>query len=251
MNAQYMVARTLPDAATQKDAFSGIIQVICEALGWDCGGVWLVNRRDEVLRCAETWHAPLLEITQFKTITMETTFSPGVGLPGRVWLSGSPAWVADITKDPNFIRKHAAVKEGLHSAFAFPIIDGKEALGVIEFFSHQAQTPDNDLLDMLGATGKQIGQFIKRKQAEEQLQKLSHAVEQSSSSIVITDVEGIIEYVNPRFTQVTGYSAEEVTGMTPRILKSGEHDPAIYKALWDDITSGKEWRGELCNKKKS
>ena len=74
---------------------------------------------------------------------------------------------------------------------------------------------------MLGATGKQIGQSIKRKQAEEQLQKLSHAVEQSSSSIVITDMNGIIEYVNPRFTQVTGYSADEVAGLTPRILKSG------------------------------
>ncbi|MBI5307102.1 MAG: PAS domain S-box protein, partial [Planctomycetes bacterium] len=71
------------------------------------------------------------------------------------------------------------------------------------------------------------------------------AVEQSSSSIVITDVEGIIEYVNPRFTQLTGYSREEVMGKTPRILKSGEHDSGVYKSLWDNITSGKEWRGEL------
>ncbi len=251
MNAQYMVARVLSDAATQTDAFSGIIQVICEALGWDCGGVWLVNRRDEVLRCVEMWHVPLMEIAEFKTITLKTPFPPGVGLPGRVWSSAMPACIEDVTKDTNFPRLNAAAKEGLYSAFAFPIISGKEVLGVVEFLSHEIQTPDNDLLNMLGATGKQIGQFIKRKQAEEQLQKLSHAVEQSSSSIVITDVEGIIEYVNPRFTQVTGYSVEEVAGMTPRILKSGEHDPAIYKALWDDITSGKEWRGELCNKKKN
>jgi diguanylate cyclase (GGDEF)-like protein/PAS domain S-box-containing protein len=251
MNAQYMVARALSDATALNDAFSGIIQVICEALGWDCGGVWLVSRRDEVLRCAEMWHVPIMEITQFKTITMEIPFSPGAGLPGRVWSSGSPAWIEDITKDVNFTRKHAAIKEELNSAFAFPLVSGKEVVGVIEFFSHQAQAPDNDLLDMLGATGKHIGQFIKRKQAEAQLQKLSHAVEQSSSSIVITDKNGIIEYVNPRFTQVTGYSADEVAGLTPRILKSGEHDPAVYKALWDDITSGKEWRGELCNRKKN
>ena len=251
MKAQYMVAKVLSDAATQEDAFSGIIQVICEALGWDCGGVWLVNRRDEVLRCVEMWHVPLVEIAEFKTITLETPFPPGVGLPGRVWSSAMPVWIEDITKDTNFPRLNAAAKEGLYSACAFSISSGKEVLGVVEFLSHEIQTPDNDLLNMLGATGKQIGQFIKRKQAEEQLQKLSHAVEQSSSSIVITDVEGIIEYVNPRFTQVTGYSVEEVTGMTPRILKSGEHDPGIYKSLWDNITSGKERRGELCNKKKN
>lgn len=251
INAQHMVARVLSDAATLSDAFSGIVQVVCEALGWDCGGVWLANQGDEVLRCVEMWHVPLLEIAEFKTITMEIPFPPGVGLPGRVWSSARPEWIEDIANDTNFSRIHAAVKDGLNSAFAFPIVSGKEVLGVIEFLSHQTQAPDNDLLNMLGATGKQIGQFIKRKQAEERLQKLSHAVEQSSSSIVITDAEGIIEYVNPRFAQVTGYSIEEVRGMTPRILKSGEHDPGVYKSLWDDITSGKEWRGELCNKKKN
>jgi len=251
MNAQYMVARALSDATTLNGAFSSIIQVICEALGWDCGGVWLINRRDEALRCVEMWHIPLMEIAGFKAITLETPFPSGVGLPGRVWSSAKPAWIEDVAKDTNFSRKSVALKEGLKSAFAFPIVNDKEVLGVIEFLSHQTQESDSDLINMLGATGEQIGQFIKRKQAEEQLLKLSHAVEQSSSSIVITDAEGIIEYVNPRFTQVTGYSIEEVTGATPRILKSGEHDPGIYKSLWDDITEGKEWRGELCNKKKN
>jgi two-component system sensor histidine kinase/response regulator len=75
-------------------------------------------------------------------------------------------------------------------------------------------------------------------------------VEQSPTSIVITDLNGTIEYVNPKFTQVTGYSAEEAIGQNPRILKSGEMSPAQYKDLWDTVLSGREWRGELHNRRK-
>lgn len=78
----------------------------------------------------------------------------------RVWSGAMPAWIENVTKDTNFPRLNVAAKEGLCSAFAFPIISGKEVLGVVEFLSHEIQTPDNDLLNMLGATGKQIGQFI-------------------------------------------------------------------------------------------
>jgi PAS domain S-box-containing protein len=90
-----------------------------------------------------------------------------------------------------------------------------------------------------------------RKQAEEQLHKLSLAVEQSPASVVITNDQGTIEYVNPKFTEITGYSFQEAVGQNPRILKSGETPPEGYKELWDTITAGKEWRGVFHNKKKS
>lgn len=85
---------------------------------------------------------------------------------------------------------------------------------------------------------------------EERLHKLLRAVEQSPASIVITDVQGTIEYVNPRFTQTTGYSAEEAAGLNPGVLESGEMPPEGYAELWRTITSGKEWRGELRNRRK-
>jgi PAS domain S-box len=90
-----------------------------------------------------------------------------------------------------------------------------------------------------------------RKQAEEQLRKLSRAVEQSPASIIITSRAGEIEYVNPKFTKVTGYTMEEALGKNPRILKSGYTNPADYKQLWDTITSGREWLGEFHNQKKN
>ena len=90
-----------------------------------------------------------------------------------------------------------------------------------------------------------------RKWAEEQIRKLSTAVQQSPSVIAITDLKGNLEYVNPKFTELTGYASEEAIGENPRILKSGELPDEIYKDLWDTISSGKEWHGEFHNKKKN
>jgi PAS domain S-box-containing protein len=91
----------------------------------------------------------------------------------------------------------------------------------------------------------------KRKTAEEMLRKLSRALEQSPSIVMITDITGNIEFVNPKFTEVAGYSAGEVMGRNPRILKSDKLSEDQYKMLWKTIMSGGEWRGELYNKKKN
>ncbi len=91
----------------------------------------------------------------------------------------------------------------------------------------------------------------RRRQAEEQLRKLSCAVEQSPALVVITDTQGHIEYVNPKFSQITGYTFEEVVGKKPHLLKSGETPPKEYKRLWETITSGGEWHGEFHNRKKN
>jgi len=90
----------------------------------------------------------------------------------------------------------------------------------------------------------------KQKQSEEKLRILSRAVEQSPASILITDADGKITYINPKFTELTGYSAEEVLGQNPRFLKSGEMTSDYYKEIWQTIISGKEWLGEFHNKKK-
>jgi PAS domain S-box-containing protein len=88
------------------------------------------------------------------------------------------------------------------------------------------------------------------RRAEEAVQKLSHVVEQSPVSVVVTDTVGAIEYVNPKFSEVTGYSREEAMGKNPRILKSGVQGPDVYADLWKTLLAGKDWRGELCNRRK-
>jgi diguanylate cyclase (GGDEF)-like protein/PAS domain S-box-containing protein len=96
-----------------------------------------------------------------------------------------------------------------------------------------------------------IWEIVERKRAEEKLQQLSRAVEQSPASIVITNTEGKIEYVNPRFTEVTGYSAEEAIGKNPRILRTDKTPRETYHQLWQALMSGREWQGEFINRKKN
>jgi len=92
---------------------------------------------------------------------------------------------------------------------------------------------------------------LERKQAEEKIRKLSTAVTQSASVIILTDLKGNLEHVNPKFTELTGYTSEEVIGKNPRILKSSGLPDEIYKGMWEIISSGKIWRGEFHNKKKN
>jgi PAS domain S-box-containing protein len=94
-------------------------------------------------------------------------------------------------------------------------------------------------------------EIMDRKHAEEELRKLSRVVEQSPATVIITNIEGAIEYVNPKFVETTGYTREEAVGQTPRVLKSGTHPPAFYEELWRKIRAGNVWHGEFCNKKKN
>ncbi len=96
-----------------------------------------------------------------------------------------------------------------------------------------------------------IRDISKRKEEESKLQTFSEAVKQNSASIVITDSKGAIEYVNPKFESVTGYSFDEVKNKNPRVLKSGKQPKEFYQELWDTISQGETWHGEFCNKKKN
>ncbi len=110
---------------------------------------------------------------------------------------------------------------------------------------------------LLGSDGSLRGSFAiitditERRQREEQIAKLSAAVEQSPVGIMITDRHGRIEYTNRGFEELTGYQGAELLGRNPRVLQSGETPPEIYDALWKAVVAGQEWRGELCDRKKS
>jgi PAS domain S-box-containing protein len=119
------------------------------------------------------------------------------------------------------------------------------------------------LLDVLDEMGEKIAsqmrsirklnEDLEKRVAERtaELRKLSEAIEQSPVTVMITDKKGTIEYVNPSFSEVTGYSAKEAIGQNPRIVKSENHPHTFYKDLWDTILSGRTWRGQILNRKKN
>ena len=115
------------------------------------------------------------------------------------------------------------------------------------FHVHYISTPIKDDSKVLGAVIT-FSDISDRRRFEDELRKLSSAVEQSPAAVIITDTEGNIEYVNPRFTEMTGYTADEAIGENPRILKASDvHPPEFYRELWDTIKKGDLWHGEICN----
>src|SRR5262245_24090375 len=173
---QYATALALSESSSLADAAPRILQGICEVLGWEYGALWGVDSASECITCLETWRPPGA-CQEFDASSRSSRFRPGIGLPGRVWSSSSPAWIPDVTQDDNFPRSAAAIREGLHSALGFPIVLQDEVLGVMEFFSREILEPDEDLLKMLATVGSQIGQFIERRRAEEALCRYTEELE--------------------------------------------------------------------------
>src|SRR6266576_3788565 len=108
---------------------------------------------------------------QFETATRQGKVIHGDGLPGRVWSTGKPGWITDVTRDRNFRRATIAKREGLHGAFGFPIKLGDKILGVVEGFSREVREPDDHFLQMVGDIGDQLGRFIEHRRAEDDLRQ--------------------------------------------------------------------------------
>jgi PAS domain S-box-containing protein len=215
---QYTVSRVLAESSTLKDAAARILEAICQHLGWQVGALWCVDPQLVALSCAEIFHLPTAEIPQFESISRQRTFARGEGLPGRVWASGRATWIPDVVEDPNFPRAQVAQREGLHSAFGFPLLVRGEVLGVVEFFSAEIRKPDEDLLQMMMAIGAQIGQFIERTRAEQALreseERFSRFMKHLPGLAWIKDQRGRYVYVNDAAQRVFGAPREQLYGRT-------------------------------------
>ena len=136
-----------------------------------------------------------------------STFTPGIGLPGRVWASRQPAWIPDVTRDANFPRAAVAERVGLHAAFGLPILQGTNVMGVMEFFSRDILEPTPDLLAMITTVGSQIGLYVERKWAGEELDRF---FELSLDLFCVATFDGYFVRVNPAWQRVLGFSEAEL-----------------------------------------
>jgi PAS domain S-box-containing protein len=231
--------RALARSTSLAEAAPLILQSVCDSLDWDFGALWIVDRDARVLRCVETWHRSSTPMALFEQTTRRQTFGPGVGLPGRVWQSGLPAWIPDVVGDPNFPRAPTAAACGLHGAFGFPIAFRAETLGVIEFFSREIQRPDPALLESMRAIGSQIGSFIDRRLAEQAVRasdaRKAAVVEATLDAVITMDHEGRIIEFNPAAERIFGHRHADVIGhlladviVPPRLREAHRRGLARY-----------------------
>ena len=169
---QYAVTEILSQSRDFIESAGRILRAICGSLDWEVGALWRVDQAASVLRVVEICHASEMKTPEFDRLTRTITFVKGIGLPGRIWTSGEPAWIDNVVADKNFPRAPVAAREGLRGAFGFPIKVGDDVLGVVEFFSSEVRKPDDELLALVAGIGGQIGQFTERKRAEERLAEL-------------------------------------------------------------------------------
>lgn len=237
--AQYAVTRALAEAGNLTEASPILLQAVCEGLGWDMGAIWTADEPAGVLRCLELWHSPKRTIDAFATVTKQTVFPKGIGLPGRVWKSGEPAWIADVTRDSNFPRAPMAAVAGLHGALAFPIMLNGEVYGVVELFSRETCRPHEDSLNMLGAMGSQIGQFMERRRAQKALHcaydKLDAILVSLPCLVLIVDEDLRVAYANP---QANAHLCPELTTLVGTGLQEVLPLPAYeWARLVEDLQS--------------
>jgi PAS domain S-box-containing protein len=183
----------------------------------------------------------------------------GNGPSGIAFRTGKYYYVNDIANDPEMIIwREEALKRGYRSDISIPIkVNGKVEY-VFTIYTSKPYYFTEEQIALMVNISENISFALQafyvadlKKASDTQLQKVLKAIEQSSASIVISDVEGNIEYVNPAFTKLTGYTFAESIGKNPRILKTGHTSDTEYLNLWDNLTHNKEWSGEFCNKKKN
>lgn len=249
-NLQYSTAGVLNEAATLAEARPKILQTICEILEWDMGAVWDVDTDRQTLGCSEIWHRANIDIEEFERETSSLTFSKGVGLAGKVWETGEPAWMTDLALPGGPVNTVIAAKNGMQSAFCIPIKARNEVLHVLEFFSPKASEPDPELLQTLAAIGNQLGQMIERKRGEEALRESEvrkGAILESALDCIITfDHQGRITEFNPAAERAFGYLRKNALGkemvelIIPQSLReSHRRGLALYNATSSGPTLGR------------
>jgi signal transduction histidine kinase/integral membrane sensor domain MASE1/ActR/RegA family two-component response regulator len=233
------IGELLAEATSLPEVAPAILRQVCDNLGWQIGGIWLVDPDVQQLRCSAVWSRAGAPAEPFERVSHQMLFPPGIGLPGRVWASGRAVWIEDVVKDPNFPRAPVADEAGVHGAFGFPIRIASDVVGVVEFFTRDVAAPDADLLVTMSSVGNQLGQFIARKRVENAIaqgEERFRTLAASNSALTLYEQDSDLRYrwVFPQHPEFPDYNigktddellpageGEALTALKRRVLETG------------------------------
>lgn len=168
--AAHEITQVMANAITLDEAAPRILSILCSVLDWSLSTLWLLDPQAGVLRAAHIHPAETGELSAFAEVTRRMTFSPDVGLPGRVLSSRRAIWIEEVSRDPSFLRATLAARHGLRTALALPIVVGEQVEGVIELLSRQPRTRDDALIEVVESIGLQAAQLAARARTVEALE---------------------------------------------------------------------------------
>lgn len=213
--------QTVAVAANEATTVSGAIEVavdqICAFTGWPVGHASISNEQGEPLTSMGIWHLDDRQrFESFRKATEAASLLPGVGLWRDLMTSRAPAWVLDVAADESFTRRDAASQAGIVSAFAFPLSVGKQATAILEFFSTRSEPVDEQLLEVLGQVGKQLGLVVEKIGAIERLRASNERnrtiIETAGDAFVEMDEDGMIADWNKSAEDMFGWTRDDVIG---------------------------------------
>ncbi|MGR3715808.1 MAG: PAS-domain containing protein [Thermohalobaculum sp.] len=246
------ITRAANEAESVEAAMQIALDQVCAHTGWPVGHVYLFDEMLGDLAPTKTWHlANAEEFKTFRRITEATRFGSGIGLPGRVLASGQPAWIMDVTKDPNFPRAQPAMEIGVRAGAAFPVLVGRQVAAVLEFFSDKSVEPYEPLMEVIAQIGTQLGRVIERTRAETQLlaaKEQAEAATQAKSRFLAnmshelrTPLNAVIGITEMLIEDAEELGQDDSIEPLQRIFRAGKHLLHLINEILDlsKIEAGK------------
>lgn len=239
----HTVAELIAGAESTSAAVRAVIRAICETEHWDCGRYFRPIPDGSVLRLAEAWGVDDAPIRGFLERSKDIEYAPGSSLIGEVWRSGEPCWVTVMANDPRAQRKAYTPELAAGGAFVFPVRAEGKVIGVLTFNSRRRREPDERLLQIILDIGSQIGQFLERKRAEDELREAQRVtqelIEALPNPIFFKGTDGRYLGVNKAWEKYFATPREAFVGKTVHDLYPGNPEiadrlHAMDLALWEN-----------------
>lgn len=235
----YSVTKILAETMKVAVALPQILQAICQGLGFECGATWRVDLATNQLVCWHQWHLLGPWAADLEAFSRQLRFEKGQDLPGKVWMTQSPKWMR-VLDDGTSPRQSQLAAAGLRSGFAVPVEIAGAVHGVMEFFSRQDEVPAAALVELLSGLGRQVGQFVEGREAEEQrgnaLALLHSTIESTHEGILVTDIDGNELLINERWVEMWKVPSE---------LRVQPNREKLYEWVCPQLADEPVWRRRL------